>query len=52
MEAKGFQFRTPVRNFGELKYIMLEGPDRILIEVFEDKAAWHRIQSAEIPGSK
>lgn len=38
MEAKDFNFRTPIRDFGELKYIMLEGPDRVLIEVFESKA--------------
>ena len=36
MEAKDFNFRTPIRDFGELKYIMLEGPDRVLIEVFEN----------------
>ena len=38
MEAKDFNFRTPIRDFGELKYIMLEGPDRVLTEVFESKA--------------
>jgi len=38
MEAKGFNFRSPIREFGDLKYIMLEGPDRVLIEVFERKA--------------
>jgi len=42
METKGFQFRTPIRDFGDLKYIMLEGPDRVLIEVFETKEAWHQ----------
>ena len=40
MVAKGFHFRTPIRDFGELKYIMLEGPDNVLIEVFETRAAW------------
>jgi len=34
MEAKGFTFRSPIRDFGDLKYIMLEGPDKLLIEVF------------------
>ncbi len=38
MEAKGFRFRTSIRDFGDLKYIMLEGPDRVLIEVFETRA--------------
>ena len=42
MEAKGFKFRTPIRDFGDLKYIMLEGPDRVLIEVFETQATWYR----------
>jgi catechol 2,3-dioxygenase-like lactoylglutathione lyase family enzyme len=41
METKGFKFRNPVRDFGELKYIMLEGPDQVLIEIFENKASWH-----------
>jgi catechol 2,3-dioxygenase-like lactoylglutathione lyase family enzyme len=35
MKAKGFKFRNSVRDFGDLKYIMLEGPDRVLIEIFE-----------------
>ena len=38
MEAKGFNFRSPIRDFGDLKYIMIEGPDRVLIEVFETQA--------------
>ena len=38
MESKGFPFRSPIRDFGDLKYIMLEGPDRMLIEVFENQA--------------
>ncbi len=38
MQAKGFPCRSPVRDFGDLKYIMLERPDRVLIEVFEKKA--------------
>ena len=42
MESRGFKFRTPVRDHGDLKYIMLEGPDRVLIEVFETKADWSR----------
>jgi catechol 2,3-dioxygenase-like lactoylglutathione lyase family enzyme len=42
MESQGFQFRTGIRDFGDLKYIMLEGPDQVLIEVFETQAAWYR----------
>ena len=52
MEAKGFKFRTPIRVFGDLKYIMLEGPDRVPIEVVENKAAWYRVPGAEIIDSK
>jgi hypothetical protein len=52
MEMKGFKFRTPIRDFGDLKYIMLEGPDRVLIEIFENKAVWHRIPSAKITDGK
>lgn len=37
MEAQGFNFRSPVRDFGDLKYIMIEGPDRVLIEIFESR---------------
>ncbi len=39
MEAKGFHFRNPVRDFGELKYVMLEGPDQVLIEIFENRTS-------------
>jgi catechol 2,3-dioxygenase-like lactoylglutathione lyase family enzyme len=39
---EGFKFRTSIRDFGDLKYIMLVGPDQVLIEVFENKAAWHQ----------
>lgn len=41
MKAKGFTFRSPVRDFGDLKYVMLKGPDRVLIEVFEKNAPSH-----------
>jgi catechol 2,3-dioxygenase-like lactoylglutathione lyase family enzyme len=42
MESRGFYFQTEIRDFGNLKYIMLEGPDQVLIEVFETKAAWYQ----------
>ena len=47
MESKGFRFRSPVRDFGDLKYIMLEGPDRVLIEIFENEDAWAKLPLAE-----
>lgn len=37
MEAQGFNFRSPIRDAGDLKYIMIEGPDRVLIEIFESR---------------
>ncbi len=45
MEAKGFKFRNPVRDFGDLKYIMLEGPDGVLIEIFESEVIIKRAKS-------
>jgi len=35
MKSKGFEFRKPIKNLGILKYVMAEGPDRILFELFE-----------------
>ena len=35
MESKGFGFKKPIRDYGTLKYIMAEGPDNILIEIFQ-----------------
>lgn len=35
MKNEGFDFRKPVNNLGILKYIMAEGPDHILFELFE-----------------
>jgi catechol 2,3-dioxygenase-like lactoylglutathione lyase family enzyme len=48
MKARGYSFRTPVRDFGNLKYIMLEGPDKVVIEVFENKGAWQQPDPDEI----
>jgi len=35
MESKGFSFRKPIRDHGTWKYIMAEGPDNVLIEIFQ-----------------
>jgi hypothetical protein len=35
MEAKGFQFRDGITDLGNLRYAMVEGPDRVLLELFE-----------------
>lgn len=52
MKSLGFAFRTHTRDFGDLKYIMLEGPDKVLIELFETRAAWYSVPGAEITGGK
>ena len=35
MKSKGFEFRKKIKNLGILKYVMAEGPDHILLELFE-----------------
>jgi catechol 2,3-dioxygenase-like lactoylglutathione lyase family enzyme len=35
MKNKGFQFRKPIKSLGIWKYVMAEGPDHILLELFE-----------------
>lgn len=35
MKSKGFEFRKPIKNLGILKYVMAEGPDHVLFELFE-----------------
>ena len=35
MEAKGFQFRRPTKDFGVMKYAMVTAPDNVLLELFE-----------------
>ena len=35
MKSKGFDFRKPIKSLGILKYVMAEGPDHILFELFE-----------------
>lgn len=35
MKSKGFQFRKPIKSLGIWKYVMAEGPDHILLELFE-----------------
>ena len=42
MTAHGFAFRNPVRDAGDFRYVMVAGPDELLIELFEprDPARW------------
>ena len=35
MEAKGFRFRQPIKDFGAMKYAMATAPDNVLLELFE-----------------
>ncbi len=35
MKSKGFEFRKSIKNLGILKYVMAEGPDHILFELFQ-----------------
>jgi len=46
MKSKGFVFRNPVREDKTFKYVMIAGPDDLLIELFEcrEPARW-RIHS-------
>lgn len=35
MTAEGQQFRNPIKDLGFWKYVMAEGPDGVLLELFE-----------------
>ena len=35
MESKGFKFIKQIKRLGPLKYVMAEGPDHILFELFQ-----------------
>jgi len=35
MKSNGFQFKKKVKNLGVWKYIMAEGPDHVLLELFQ-----------------
>ena len=35
MKQKGFEFKNPIKNLGVWKYVMVEAPDHVLLEVFE-----------------
>lgn len=42
MKAHGFRFRNPVRELPQFRYVMVAGPDDLLIELFEcrEPARW------------
>jgi catechol 2,3-dioxygenase-like lactoylglutathione lyase family enzyme len=35
MAARGYRFRNPVRDDGGFRYVMIAGPDELLIELLE-----------------
>jgi len=35
MKARGFDFKSPVRELGHLRYVMAMAPDGILLELFQ-----------------
>jgi len=35
MQNNGHKFRKQITDLGALKYVMMEGPDSLLIELFE-----------------
>ena len=35
MKARDFEFKKKIKSLGVLKYIMAEGPDHMLLELFE-----------------
>lgn len=35
MKAKGFEFRNPIRDDPKFRYVMISGPDDLLIELFQ-----------------
>jgi catechol 2,3-dioxygenase-like lactoylglutathione lyase family enzyme len=48
MKSRGFDFRNPIRQDETFKYVMIAGPDDLLIELFEcrERARW-RMRSNE-----
>lgn len=35
MKGKGFQFRKEISDFGFWKYVMVQAPDKVLLELFQ-----------------
>jgi hypothetical protein len=35
MKAKGFHFRKDISDFGFWKYVMVQAPDNVLLELFQ-----------------
>jgi catechol 2,3-dioxygenase-like lactoylglutathione lyase family enzyme len=43
MKAHGFHFRNPIRDEPKFRYVMISGPDDLLIELFQcrEPDRWH-----------
>ena len=41
MTAQGFRFRNPIRDASTFKYVMISGPDGLLIELFQSLEPEH-----------
>jgi catechol 2,3-dioxygenase-like lactoylglutathione lyase family enzyme len=53
MRARGFSFRNPIRDDGKFRYVMIAGPDDLLIELFEcrEPVRWElRLDDGAPPG--
>ena len=37
MKANGFEFRNPIRDEARFRYVMVAGPDNLLIELFQSR---------------
>ena len=37
MKANGFEFRNPIRDEPRFRYVMVAGPDNLLIELFQSR---------------
>ncbi|MDQ6620572.1 MAG: VOC family protein [Pseudomonadota bacterium] len=51
MKHRGFNFRNPVREDPNFRYVMIAGPDDLLIEIFEarDPGAWEIAATSGTP---
>lgn len=51
MKSRGFAFRNPIQDDRAFKYVMISGPDELLIELFEchEPGRWHIPTAGETP---
>lgn len=51
MKARGFAFRNPIREARQFRYVMIAGPDELLIELFECREPERWKIGSQQPGS-